>query len=57
MERELDRQTKFERLFMDDDFLWGEDWFIDDATLEGIELTEYRMYLIECDEVELENAE
>ena len=57
MERELDRQTEFERLFMDDDFLWGEDWFIDDATLEDIELTEYRMYLIECDEVELENAE
>ena len=50
-----DRQTEFERLFMDDNFLYGEDWYIDDVILEAVALTEYQMYQLDCAEAGEEN--
>lgn len=57
MEKGLDRQTEFERMFMNDSFLYGDDWYIDDAILEAVSVVEYNMYDLDCNEVLRENAE
>ena len=57
MEKGLDRQVEFERLFMDDSLLYGDDWYIDDITLDFLSMMEYSMYESDCGEVLMENAE
>lgn len=57
MEKGLDRQVEFERLFIDDSLLYGDDWYIDDITLDFLSMMEYSMYESDCNEVLRENAE
>ena len=57
MEKGLDRQVEFERLFMNCSSLYDDDWYIDDITLDFISTIEYSMYESDCDEVLMENAE
>lgn len=52
----LDRQVVIERGLMND-YVWECDWFWDDVTMEAVGISEYRMYEIDCYEVELENAD
>lgn len=54
---ELDRQAEFERMFMDNNLNYIDDWFVDDETLEQVAVSEYRIYEMDCDEVLMENAE
>lgn len=42
---------------MDDRFLYGDDWYIDDVILEAMSVVEYNMYDLDCNEVLMENAE
>lgn len=55
MGSDLDRQTEFERKFMDNE-AYGDDWYIDDETLESVGMAEYQMYLTDCVEVGMEDA-
>lgn len=57
MEKGLDRQVEFERLFMDDSLLYGDDWYIDDVILEAVSVVEYNMYDSDCNEVLRDNVE
>jgi hypothetical protein len=52
---DLDRQTEFEREFMDNE-AYGDDWYIKDEILESVGIVEYQMYLMDCVEVGMEDA-
>lgn len=43
-----DIQAKFEREIMNDDFLYRNDWFVEDWILEDIQMVEYKIYEEEC---------